>query len=197
MRDLNEIVIVKHFIECEISRAERDGYELTYHMIAGRAAAAMGITQDAAYTQLMRNLNEGRNWTVNYLQGFAAAVGKTHHEFIMVQGDGSRPIPDATVAQCLFTALNHRMGSKTSRALIASLQRQLDFPPMFDFLQLLSARLLDADSGGSALKVAVSLVNETNVFDLPRQDLRGKKKNRQKVQIALDAGRHIVYYPLI
>ncbi len=182
MRDLNEVVNrnVKYYIDREISRADRDGYDLTMHTIAGRAAAAMGITQDAAYTQLKRNLDDGRNWTMNYVQGFASAVGKTPHDFIIARHLNDPGVSDATVAQCLYTALNHRMDTKTARSLIASLQRQLDFPPLFEFIQALSRSLLDVHSKVDAYNAVHGLIQKSDVFDSPRRDLRGKKKVDRK-----------------
>jgi len=181
MRDLNEIVNrnVRRFIDEEIKRAAEDGRELTDHMVAARAAESMGIPHNTAYKQLCRNLKEGRGWTANYIQGFASAVGKTPQDLVTL-GPGDAGVSDCTIAQSLFTALNHRMKTPAVRGLVREIQRQLDYPPLFEFIRRLNGRLVDAESKEEAYEITMDLIRETNAFGPRPRDLRGKKKKDRK-----------------
>ena len=180
VRDLNEIVNrnAARLLDEEIKNASTAGRKLTRHMIAGDIAVAMGISHDTANTQLVRNLEEGRNWTANYMQGFAAALGKTPQDLIS-PGQAAGRVLDATVAQSLFTSLNHRLDAGATRSIVRRLKRQLDCPPLFDFIQTLTDRLLAAASKVEAGEAAMSLIAKTDVFDSCRCNGHEKKVVRK------------------
>lgn len=176
MRDLNEIVTrnARRFIADAKAAAAREGRDLSDQSIGRRWAEAMNIKEDTARKQLKRCVHEGFHWRANDIQGLAAALGKTPLELVSLD-PAAESIPDATVAQALYTALNHRLALREARAVIRRLHRQLDHRPLFDLIQSLTDRVLDAESKTDAIVAALALLQKSAAWDAKRPDLRGRK----------------------
>lgn len=183
MRDLNEIVTrnAERWIAEAKAAAEREGRRLTDHAIGVRMGELMGISGDTARKALDRcRKKPGEDgwqpWTANYIQGLALAIGRTVQEMIEPRAgvDGAR-VAEATVAESLYTALNHRMTLREARAVIRRLHRQLDHRPLFDLIQAFTDRILDAENREKAYEATHEVIKKSAAWDTKKRDLRGKK----------------------
>lgn len=176
MRDLNEIVTrnAKRFIAEAQAAATREGRKLSTYAIGRRWGEAMGVSPDTARKQLERCLEGESDWRAVDIQGLSAALGKTPTELVSLDPDAER-IPEATVAQALYTALNHRLTMRETRGVIRRLHRQLDHRPLFDLIQAVTDRILDAETKADAALAAMKAVEKSAAWDSKRADLRGQK----------------------
>lgn len=182
MRDLNEIVTrnAKFFIADATSKAEKEGRRLTMNAIGSRMGEIMGIKGDTARKAIERCLKKPdekgwQPWTADYIQGLALSIGRTVAEMVEPRTASTSKVSEATIAEGLYTALNHRMTPKEARDVIRRLHRQLDHRPLFDLVQSLTDRILDAETRDQAYDGVYELVRKSHLWDSKRRDLRGKK----------------------
>jgi len=182
MRDLNEIITrnAKRFIaEAQKSAIRDEGRELSEHMIAGRMAEAMSMKQDSVRKQLDRILYGDSVWSAPYIQGLATALGKPEQDLISLDPAASK-VSEATAAQALYAGLNHRLSLKDTRGVTRRLQRQLDHPPLFNLIQGITDRLLDASNRADAYEAAMDLIRKSDAFTPKRRELHSKKIQDKK-----------------
>lgn len=172
MRDLNEIVTrnaVKLIADAQ-RKARSEGRRLTVHTIAGRMAEMLGEKQDTVRKHLARCLKGKASWRANDIQALGAALGEPYQGLIELD---AKALPEATIAQQLFAGLNHRLDGPQTRALLRRLHRQLDDATMFDLIQQLTDRLLDAETKDVAYEAAHELIRKSEAWGSKRRELRG------------------------
>ena len=175
MRDVNEIVgrNARAFIEKAKKGAAQEDREITEFTIAGRMAKVMGMKQRSVDTQLRRQLRGTAVWRMDYVQGLAGALGRDTREFFSL--DESKQTPEATVAQSLYTGLNHRITPREVRGLVRRLHRLLDHKPLYDLAQTIIDKLSDATGKDEAFRSVHNLIEKSAAWDTKGANLRGRK----------------------
>lgn len=182
VRSLSQIVTrnALRLVEEADKRAEKEGGSVDLPLISKRMAERMDGNWRSILKQLRRYTQKGKTWRIDYIDAFAQAVGRPPGELLALRPDGDE-LPEATVAQTLYTGLGARMSPKRARSFIHSIQEQLDDPEVFELCRRVDDAILAAKSRQDASDVIYGLLKKTDVFQRKRRSLRVNPGRRQIV----------------